>query len=444
MTPTGIGYRPVDQDYFDQRGLRRYAGVASLWALGVGAVISGHYSGWNLGLLAGGWGGFALATGGDRRHVSRPRLLHRRDGRGAAAHRWRLFLRACLDGAVGRLHHRPLRERRIRADARRRRVLPRHLSRRRVRDAAGLAAALLDRGLCACSSASTSGASNSPSRSPWSSRSPRWPASPCSGSRPSPSPSSDALRSTSAPGPTASRSNCRPVTARCCRSACTARFAALPFAVWLFLAIEQLPLAAEELVDPSRDMPRGIIAGLLTLFVSAALILWLNPSVAPGSFKLGASGEPLLDGFRATFGERARQGAGAGRLRRPDRLLPHHPVRQGPADLFAVARRLLPAFPVDHPSAPQDAARRPARGLGRGARDHVRRCGSAWRIGARERRGGDPGHAAQHGGRRRHALLPPAGRELHRAAPSGGPPSNGPTARRLGSRVRSSRSCSPS
>ena len=60
-------------------------------------------------------------------------------------------------------------------------------------------------------------------------------------------------------------------------------FAALPFAVWLFLAIEQLPLAAEESMDPSRDMPRGIIAGLLTLFASAGLILWLNPSVAPGS-----------------------------------------------------------------------------------------------------------------------------------------------------------------
>jgi ethanolamine permease len=50
-------------------------------------------------------------------------------------------------------------------------------------------------------------------------------------------------------------------------------------------------------------MPRGIIAGLLTLLVSAALILWLNPSVAPGAFKLATSGEPLLDGFRATFGE---------------------------------------------------------------------------------------------------------------------------------------------
>ena len=55
-------YTEVSADYFAKRGLRRYAGVASLWALGVGAVISGHYSGWNLGLLAGGWGGFALAA----------------------------------------------------------------------------------------------------------------------------------------------------------------------------------------------------------------------------------------------------------------------------------------------------------------------------------------------------------------------------------------------
>ncbi len=34
----------VPADYFAKRGLRRYAGVASLWALGVGAVISGHPS----------------------------------------------------------------------------------------------------------------------------------------------------------------------------------------------------------------------------------------------------------------------------------------------------------------------------------------------------------------------------------------------------------------
>jgi ethanolamine permease len=80
--------------------------------------------------------------------------------------------------------------------------------------------------------------------------------------------------------------------------------ATLPFAVWLFLAIEQLPLAAEESVDPKRDMPRGIIAGMLTLMVSAFMIVLLNPSViGVGSFALGSSGEPLLDGFRAIYGD---------------------------------------------------------------------------------------------------------------------------------------------
>lgn len=58
---SGVQYTKVDASYFEQRGLRRYAGVWSLWALGVGAVISGHFSGWNLG-LAQGWGSMFLAT----------------------------------------------------------------------------------------------------------------------------------------------------------------------------------------------------------------------------------------------------------------------------------------------------------------------------------------------------------------------------------------------
>src|SRR5687768_5992431 len=64
QTIGGVTYAAARPEYFEQRQLRRYAGVASLWALGVGAVISGHYSGWNLGLMAGGWGGFALAGAG--------------------------------------------------------------------------------------------------------------------------------------------------------------------------------------------------------------------------------------------------------------------------------------------------------------------------------------------------------------------------------------------
>jgi ethanolamine permease len=84
--------------------------------------------------------------------------------------------------------------------------------------------------------------------------------------------------------------------------------AALPFAVWLFLAIEELPLAAEESVDPKRDMPKGLIFGMFTLIVSALMIMLLNASIgAPeqgrlhGSFSLGSSAEPLLDGFRVIY-----------------------------------------------------------------------------------------------------------------------------------------------
>ena len=72
---------------------------------------------------------------------------------------------------------------------------------------------------------------------------------------------------------------------------------ALPFAVWFFLGIEELPLAAEEAHDPATDIPRAGIVGLLTLCATAALVFVLNPAVT-GSAALGQSGEPLLDGFR--------------------------------------------------------------------------------------------------------------------------------------------------
>jgi len=45
VTYEGVHYEKVTHDYFENRTLRRYARVGSLWALGVGAVISGHYSG---------------------------------------------------------------------------------------------------------------------------------------------------------------------------------------------------------------------------------------------------------------------------------------------------------------------------------------------------------------------------------------------------------------
>ena len=85
--------------------------------------------------------------------------------------------------------------------------------------------------------------------------------------------------------------------------------AALPFAVWLFLAIEELPLAAEEAVDPKKDMPKGLIFGMFTLIFSAAMIMFLNASIGSpeegklhGAFSLATSAEPLLDGFRVIYG----------------------------------------------------------------------------------------------------------------------------------------------
>ena len=79
-------------------------------------------------------------------------------------------------------------------------------------------------------------------------------------------------------------------------------FLALPFAIWFYLAIEELPLAAEESHDPRRDIPRGTIYGLLTLVVTGFLVLFLNTGVT-GAEEIRVSGEPLLDGFRVIFGE---------------------------------------------------------------------------------------------------------------------------------------------
>ena len=74
--------------------------------------------------------------------------------------------------------------------------------------------------------------------------------------------------------------------------------AAMPFAMWFFLGIEELPLAAEEAENPTRDIPKAGIRGLITLCVTGILVLVLNPGIT-GADQLKESGEPLLDGFRA-------------------------------------------------------------------------------------------------------------------------------------------------
>jgi ethanolamine permease len=79
---------------------------------------------------------------------------------------------------------------------------------------------------------------------------------------------------------------------------------ALPFAMWFFLGIEELPLAAEESHNPARDIPRAGVWARGTLIVTGLIVLFLNTGVL-GAEATGTSLEPLLDGFRAIVGDQA-------------------------------------------------------------------------------------------------------------------------------------------
>ncbi len=80
-------------------------------------------------------------------------------------------------------------------------------------------------------------------------------------------------------------------------------WAAIPYAIWFFLAIEGVPLAAEETADPKRDLPRGLIGGILVLVTFCALIMILGPGGA-GSDALKEAGNPLVAALEApaTYG----------------------------------------------------------------------------------------------------------------------------------------------
>jgi ethanolamine permease len=77
--------------------------------------------------------------------------------------------------------------------------------------------------------------------------------------------------------------------------------ASLVYGIWFFLAVEGVPLAAEEARDPRRDMPRGIIAAMTVLLVFAAAILLVAPGGA-GSAAIADADNPLPEAVRAAAG----------------------------------------------------------------------------------------------------------------------------------------------
>ena len=294
----GVKYAKQDSSYFEKRGLQRYAGIWSLWALGVGAVISGHFSGWNFGFGTGGWGGMlvagiiiAIMYLGLVFSIAEmsPALPHT-----GAAYSFARTAMGPWGGFVTGLFENV---EYVLTPA----VIVTFISSYFsaivglgsewlpviwvVFYAIFLALNIYGVALSYKVTLIVTVASLAVLVIFWISAFPhidfsRW-----------------AL-------------NIGPDGAELPAGGGSwfpfgfnGILATLPFAVWLFLAIEQLPLAAEESVDPKRDMPRGILLGMGTLIISAFMIVLLNPSVAGvGAFKLGTSGEPLLDGFRAIFG----------------------------------------------------------------------------------------------------------------------------------------------
>lgn len=79
-------------------------------------------------------------------------------------------------------------------------------------------------------------------------------------------------------------------------------WSAIPFAIWLFLAVEGVPLAAEETTNPGRDMPKGIITAMVILLIFAFGVLFLAPGVTGSEF-MKDHGAPLVGALQVVYGE---------------------------------------------------------------------------------------------------------------------------------------------
>ncbi|WP_295652523.1 ethanolamine permease [uncultured Mucilaginibacter sp.] len=79
-------------------------------------------------------------------------------------------------------------------------------------------------------------------------------------------------------------------------------FAALPFAVWLYLGIEGVAMVAEEVKDPSKNIPKGYISGIVTLTILAIGVMVLTGGITDWH-KLSSTASPLPDAIALVLGK---------------------------------------------------------------------------------------------------------------------------------------------
>ena len=78
-------------------------------------------------------------------------------------------------------------------------------------------------------------------------------------------------------------------------------FAAIPFAIWFFLAIEGVAMAAEEAKDPRRSIPIAYIGGILTLLALAVGVMFFAGGSGDWT-KLANLNDPLPQAMKIVVG----------------------------------------------------------------------------------------------------------------------------------------------
>ena len=68
---------------------------------------------------------------------------------------------------------------------------------------------------------------------------------------------------------------------------------AVPYALWLLVCIEMVALAAEEVHEPERSIPRGVVLAQITLVVLAVLTIFFAVAATPNLEALGKADYPL-------------------------------------------------------------------------------------------------------------------------------------------------------
>jgi len=79
-------------------------------------------------------------------------------------------------------------------------------------------------------------------------------------------------------------------------------FAALPYAVWFYLAIEGVAMVAEEVKDPKRNIPKGYISGLATLIFLAFGVMIFTGGITDWR-KLSTLDYPLPEAISIVLGK---------------------------------------------------------------------------------------------------------------------------------------------